>query len=677
MKQKVLITAALPYANGLLHFGHIAGAYLPADCYAKFQRFIGADVLFVCGSDEYGAAITLSAEQAGRTPKEHVDYYHTQAKAFFEHLNFEFDHYSRTTWEGHREVAQQFFLDLHKNGYIEQKTTKQPYSEKDNRFLADRYVIGSCPKCNYPEARGDECPKCGESYEASDLKDPRSKLTGAPLIFKPTSHWFFRLDLFKEPLMEWIESKNWKPAVINMAKRYIEDARPRSITRDLEWGVPVPLEGAENKVFYVWFDAPIGYISASKEWADQKGDPDKWKDYWCDPNTRLVQFIGKDNIPFHAVFFPAMLMGQNEQFKLVDELPANEFYNFQGRKFSKSEGWTIDTEDFFRKYSADEIRYAIARNAPETSDSEFNWKDFQTFINSELLAKFGNLANRVLVFTQKQNSGKVPKKGVLDSEDLAFLNKISQLMKLIEEAYQGFHLRKACGYFMELAQIGNGYFDAKKPWLLAKNPDGKEKLQPVLYSLFECLKCLSIAAYPVIPNTAFKLWHMIGYTDSLTDQHWHERLQTPIPTGKSFPDPKVLFTKIEDKDIEMEITQLKKQASQACASLEALKESISFEDFMKLDLRVGRIIEAQPLEKAKKLVHLTVDIGLERRSVVAGIKQFYRPEELVGKSVVVVANLEPKKIMGITSHGMLLAANSSEGLELVSVKEAFPGSIVA
>lgn len=380
---KVLITAALPYANGPLHFGHIAGCYLPADCYARFLRLKGEEVLYICGSDEYGVAITLSAELAGRTPKEHVDFFHRLNERIFEQLNVSFDHYSRTTWEGHVETVQQYFLDLLKNGHIEERETEQLYSEAEGRFLADRYVTGSCPKCGFKEARGDECPSCGGSFEATDLKEPRSKLTGSALTLRRTKHWFVRFDHFKENLRHFLAQKNWKSNVSHFAAHYIDELHPRAITRDSTWGVPIPLEGTEGKVFYVWFDAPIGYISATREWAITQGQSDKWKEYWCNPDCRLVHFIGKDNIPFHAVFFPAMTMGQDQPYKLVDDLPANEFYTLEGRQFSKSSGWFIDVEEFFKEFSADQIRYVIAANAPETQDSEFTWLDFQARCNSE------------------------------------------------------------------------------------------------------------------------------------------------------------------------------------------------------------------------------------------------------------------------------------------------------
>ncbi len=548
---KVLITAALPYANGPLHFGHIAGAYLPADCYARFQRLIGKDVLYISGSDEHGVAITLSAEIAGRSPKEHVDHFHLVLQDFFKKMNISFDHYSRTTWEGHVEPTQTYFKELLKNGYIEERVTDQLYSEKDKRFYADRYVMGTCPKCAFEEARGDECPRCAVSYEATDLKNPKSKLTGSPLTLKATKHWFIRFDLFKEELSKWIKTKNWKSNVINFAQNYIDDLKPRAITRDSDWGIPVPLEGAEGKVLYVWFDAPIGYISATKEWAQKEGDPDGWKRYWCDENTKLVNFIGKDNIPFHAIFFPAMTMGQDQPYKIVDELPANEFYNLEGKQFSKSAGWYIDLDSFFKNFTADQIRYAIAANAPETQDSEFSWKDFQMRCNGELLGKYGNLINRVLVFTQNKCDGVMPPYGDLKREDEVFIEKIDELTKAIYEAYSHFHLRKATQLVMELAQEGNIYFDAKKPW---KDPEG---MGTTIACSLRALNALALISFPIIPKSAEKLWKLLGNETHLKDQKWESVLETGIPPNRTFPKPEVLFSKVEDNVIENELEALK------------------------------------------------------------------------------------------------------------------------
>jgi methionyl-tRNA synthetase len=555
MRKKVLITSALPYANGPLHFGHIAGAYLPADCYARYSRLKGDDVLYICGTDEYGVAITLSADLAKRTPKEHVDIFHEVIKELFEQLNFSFDHFSRTTAPIHTETTQEFFKDLYDNGYIEEKVTDQLYSETDHRFLADRYVVGTCPKCQFNEARGDECQRCGASYEAVDLKNPRSKISGAPLVLKPTKHWFLRFDRFKEQLTAWIEQKNWKPNVVNFAKKYIEDLKPRAITRDSDWGIPVPLKDAEGKVLYVWFDAPIGYISATKEWAERKGKQDLWKDYWLDPTTKLVQFIGKDNIPFHAIFFPAMTMGQNIPYKLVDELPANEFYNLEGRQFSKSDNWTIDLVAFFQKFTADQIRYVIAANAPETQDSEFTWKDFQIRCNSELLGKYGNFVNRTLVFAMNQCGAKVPTPSALKPDDEEFLEKVKNLADEASHAYETFHLRKASQVIMELAQLGNVYFDAKKPWQLAKDPNTRQEMENTIYCCLECMKTMALISLPIIPATAERLFTLLGFEAPPTS--WQETVKTPIPSQHVLPKPQFLFARIEDEVIAAEVAKFK------------------------------------------------------------------------------------------------------------------------
>ncbi len=562
MTDKILITSALPYANAPLHFGHIAGAYLPGDCYARFQRLKKNDVRYFCGSDEYGIAITMSAELANRTPKEHVDIFHKINKALFDKLNFSFDHYSRTTWEGHKAPVQRFFLDLLENGYIEERMTEQLFSEADQKFLADRYVVGECPKCGFNQARGDECPSCGGSFEATDLKNPRSKMTGKPLTLKETKHWFLRLDLFKERLTKWIETKEWKPNVLNFAKNFIEDLRPRAITRDSEWGVPVPLAGVTQKVLYVWFDAPIGYISASMEWSELIGDKDEWKKYWLDPKTKLVQFIGKDNIPFHASIFPAMVMGQNLDLKIVDELPANEFYNLDGRKFSKSEGWTIDFEDFFTKYSADQIRYAIGANAPETADAEFTWRDFQVRCNAELLGKLGNFVNRTLVFAKSKCQGQIGPLNDLSPDDQAFLEGQQALLREIEEAYKTFKLKRACHLLMELCQLSNGYFEKMAPWKDAKSDETKPRMDRTIRCCLEAIKCIALASYPVMPESSEAIWQMLGENSSLLTQGWDQIKNTPL-SPKPLGEPKILFRKIEDSEIEAELKKLQEMSEEA------------------------------------------------------------------------------------------------------------------
>lgn len=692
MKQKILITSALPYANGPLHFGHIAGAYLPADCYARFQRLMQNDVLYICGSDEYGVAITMSAELAGRDPKTHVDLFHRINREFFDVLQISFDHYSRTTWEGHIETTQQYFRDLLANGYIEERVTEQLYSEADNKFLADRYVEGTCPRCGYDNARGDECTRCGASYDATDLKNPRSKITQALLVLRPTKHWFLLLDKFKEQLKSWIETKDWKQNVIHFIKDYIDHMHARAITRDSTWGIPIPLSGTEGKVLYVWFDAPIGYISATKEWALSIQQPDRWKDYWLDPKTKLVQFIGKDNIPFHASIFPAMTMGQNQPYKLVDELPANEFYILEGKQFSKSDGWTIDLEHFFEQFTSDQIRYAIGSNAPETSDSEFLWKDFQNRCNSELLGKYGNLVNRILIFIESRCEGKNPSHVDLEPIDVEFINNIQTLVVQAADSYQQFKVRRASSVVMELAQLGNVYFDQKRPWADAKDPATHGRMNATLSCCLECLKSLALISSPIIPTAAEKVWQMLGFTKTMLELGWEKISHEKIPAGQPIRHPEILFKKVEDEQMAIEIERLQRllvAKEQAASKQEGksggsgkveippLKPQVAIGDFQALDLRVATVLKAEPVPKSKKLLRLEVDIGLEKRTIVAGIATSYFPESLIGKKIVVVANLQPATIMGIESQGMVLAAKSGELCEVLSPNDPPSGSVVS
>lgn len=670
MAKKICITSALPYANGPLHFGHIAGAYLPADCYARFERMEGSDVLFLSGSDEYGIAITLSAEQAGRSPQEHVEIFHKKNLKLFETLSISFDFYGRTTGPKHAETTIDFFRVLEKKGYIEKKKEDHLYSEKEGRFLADRYVVGICPKCGFDKARGDECPSCASSYEACELKNPRSKVSGSSLTLRPSEHLYLRFDSFRKPLLEWIEKKSWKPSVIKHALYYIKELKPRAITRDSDWGVPVP--GEKGKVFYVWFDAPIGYISIAKQWAENRGKKDLWKDFWLDPDAELVHFIGKDNIPFHTVFFPAMLMGQDLPYKLPDEVPANEFLNLEGKQFSKSDGWYIDLEDFFTKYSSEQLRYYLAANAPETSDAEFSWKDFQLRSNGELLGKFGNFINRVLVFVSKHLGGKTPMGGTIDRE---FKKKMEALVEGIRQSYRGFHLRKACSYLMELAQEGNIFFDTNKPWVLAKDPKKKEALLSVFTSCIECIKALALMAFPILPKSAEKIWKMLGMTTRIKEARYQEALKTPVSQGQKLGEIEILFRKIEDEEVEKEVELLGKVTEEK--TFAPIKKKIDFEQFLETDLRIGQILSASSVPKSKKLLVLEVDLGIEKRTIVSGIALRYRPDDLIGKKVLVVANLAPVKIMGIESSGMILAAVDREELELPGLKNLPAGSIVS
>lgn len=689
MKEKILITSALPYANGSIHFGHIAGAYLPADCYARFQRQQEVEVLYICGSDEYGVAITMSAELAGRTPQEHVDIFHAINSEQFKRLNISFDHYSRTTWKGHAAIVQEYFKDLLDNGYIEERTTDQLYSEADNKFLADRYVVGECPRCGFSNARGDECPSCAASYEATDLKNPRSKLTNSPLVHKPTKHWFLLLDKFKDKLTEWIEKKHWKTNVTNFAKGYIQEMHPRAITRDSNWGVPVPLPGTEGKVLYVWFDAPIGYISATVEWAQLQNKPDDWKLFWCDPDTKLVNFVGKDNIPFHAAIFPAMTIGQNQPFKLVDELPANEFYKLEGKQFSKSDGWFIDLADFLTRYSVDQLRYTIAANAPETSDSEFTWRDFQLRCNTDLAGKYGNLINRVMVFAKNNCEGRVPSIEFLEDVDQEFLDNARNLLTQARYNFETFKLRAAAQTIMEMSQLGNVYFDKKRPWQDAKQPETRKSMETTIACCFECLKMLAMISSPIIPDTAQAVWKMLGYASELSKTSWLTIVMNQIPRGQLLGEPVILFKRIEDEQMDQEIAKLNEASKsvqeapsgipadqKAEQKFEPLLPLIDIDDVRKLDLRVGVVLSAVPVPKSKKLLKLEVDLGFEKRTIVSGISLAYQPEQIVGKKVVVIANLKPAVLMGVQSQGMLLAGYDGTQLEVVSLQHLAPGSTV-
>jgi len=677
VKEKILVTAALPYANGALHFGHIAGAYLPADCYARFQRQNGKDLLFICGSDEYGIAITLSAQLAGRTPKEQVDHFHAINKALFARLQISFDHYSRTTWSGHVETTQAFFNDLLANGYIEERESDQLYSEKEQMFMADRYVLGICPKCSFEKARGDECTRCGASLEATDLKEPRSAVTGSPLLLKRAHHWYLRFDLFKGKLKEWISTRMWKANVLNFAKNYIDDLRPRAITRDSSWGVPVPLKEAKGKVFYVWFDAPIGYISATREWAELQKESEAWKRYWCDPKTKLINFVGKDNIPFHAVFFPAMILGQNQPYKIVDELPANEFLNYEGRPFSKSEGWTVDLDAFFKKFTVDQIRYALAANAPETQDSEFTWKDFQMRCNSELLGKWGNFVHRTLVFVKNHAFGEVPDPGLLAPEDDAFLHKIDALVQETKAAYEGFHLRKASQLVMELATAGNVYFDAKQPWKCVKDEALRPFLHHALYCSLQCIRCLACISFPIIPAASERVWMMLGEKKRLSQLSWDALLKERIRPGQKILSPQILFEKVEDAAIEEEMTKLSGLTQKKSCIYAPLKEEISFDTVQSLDLRVAQILTVERIPKSKKLLKIAVDLGFEKRVIVAGIGEKIEDlSSLLGKKIIVAANLKSATLMGVESRGMLFAASLPDGLEVPFLQDAEPGAVV-
>lgn len=557
MTQKILITSALPYANGTIHFGHLAGAYLPADCYARFERRRGKDVCFISGSDEYGVAIAMSAELAHRTPQAHVDLFHAKNEELFQRVGMSFDYYGRTTMKEHAQTTRDFFLVLQRKGLVKKMESEQLYSEEDGQFYADRYVKGECPRCGFPEARGDECTKCGASYEAIDLKNPRTKIGNKPLQKKKTEHWYLLLDAQKEKLLDWLSTRDWKPNVINFVKQYASELKPRAITRDMKWGIPVPGE-PEGKVFYVWFDAPIGYISITKEWAQTIQKPDEWKKYWLDPNTKCVQFIGKDNIPFHAVIFPAMLMGQDDPYKLVDELAANEFYTLAGKQFSKSDGWYIDVESFLNVYSQDQLRYAILSNAPESQDSEFTWKDFQARSNADLVGKLGNFVHRTLVFLQNAYSGLVPERELLLPEDESFLSQLDSIGHEMELAFEQFRTRRACQCLMELCQLANGYFDQSKPWVLAKDEAKRKRLDTVMALCLHAVLRLAILAEPIMPTTSSSIFHFLNLDERFDTLSLKERLQFQLAPGTKTNPSRPLFKKVEDIEVQEGEERLKK-----------------------------------------------------------------------------------------------------------------------
>ena len=669
MSKRYTITAALPYTNGPIHIGHLAGVYVPADIFARYQRLKNNEVAFICGSDEHGVAISIKAKKEHTTPQAIIDKYHAIIKQSFANFGISFDNYSRTSLPIHHKTASDFFRKLYEQGDFIEEISEQLYDEEAHQFLADRFVIGTCPKCGNPEAYGDQCERCGSSLNATDLIDPKSSITGSKPTLKATKHWFLPLNRYQEFLEKWIlegHKNDWKPNVYGQVKSWLDDElKPRAVTRDLDWGIPVPVDGAEGKVLYVWFDAPIGYISSTKEWAEREGKD--WRPFWQDKDTELVHFIGKDNIVFHCIIFPAMLKAEGS-YILPTNVPANEFLNLEGNKLSTSKNWAVWLHEYLQDFpnQQDVLRYALTANAPETKDNDFTWKDFQARNNNELVAIFGNFINRVAVLTQKYYEGEVPAAGVLNATDSETLQQLSELTQKIEQSLERYRFREAQQELMNIARLGNKYLADEEPWKLIKID--AERVKTVMYVALQVATALAITSEPFLPFTSEKLKNIL----QLGTTAWEQVKQNPtalLPTGHKIGMATLLFEKIEDAAIAKQLERLEKtkqsnrQEAQAAAEVTVApqKELISYDDFAKMDIRIGTILSAEKMPKADKLLILKVDTGIDQRTIVSGIAQSFNPEEIIGKRVTVLANLAPRKLRGVESQGMILMVENAEG----------------
>lgn len=657
--KRYLVTSALPYANGPVHIGHLAGVYIPSDIYVRYLRLRGEDVVSVCGSDEHGVPITIKARQEGVTPQDIVDKYHNMIKNAFEGLGMSFDIYSRTTSPTHHKTASDFFRTLYDKGEFSEKTTMQYYDEEAKQFLADRYITGICPHCQNDRAYGDQCEKCGSTLNATDLIEPRSAITGSIPVMKETKHWFLPLDKQESFLRKWIleDHKEWKANVYGQCKSWLDlGLQPRAVSRDLDWGIPVPVEGAEGKVLYVWFDAPIGYLSATKELT-----PD-WETYWKDEQTKMVHFIGKDNIVFHCIMFPAMLRAHGG-FILPENVPANEFLNLEGDKISTSRNWAVWLHEYLEEFPGkqDVLRYVLCANAPETKDNDFTWKDFQARNNNELVAVLGNFVNRALVLTEKYYEGKVPAAGELNCYDNDVLAELPVIKKSLEENIENYRFREALKEAMNIARLGNKYLADTEPWKVVKTDP--ERVKTILNLSLQITANLAIAIEPFMPFTAEKILSLLD-----SGKFGWDRLgsQTLIEAGHRLGTPELLFEKIEDCVIEVQLAKLEATkrtnlAKEAGKAVTAQKENIGFDDFGRMDIRVATILEAEKIAKTKKLLKLTVDTGVDKRTIVSGIAEYYTPEDLLGRQVLVLINLEPRELKGVLSQGMILMGQDATG----------------
>ena len=669
MSKRYTITAALPYTNGPIHIGHLAGVYVPADIFARYQRLKNNDVAFICGSDEHGVAISIKAKKEGTTPQAIIDKYHAIIKQSFADFGISFDNYSRTSAPIHHQTASDFFKKLYEQGDFIEEISEQLYDEEAHQFLADRFVIGTCPKCGNPEAYGDQCERCGSSLNATDLIDPKSSITGSKPTLKATKHWFLPLNRYQEFLEKWIlegHKSDWKPNVYGQVKSWLDDElKPRAVTRDLDWGIPVPVEGAEGKVLYVWFDAPIGYISSTKEWAEREGKD--WRPYWQDKNTELVHFIGKDNIVFHCIIFPAMLKAEGS-YILPTNVPANEFLNLEGNKLSTSKNWAVWLHEYLQDFpnQQDVLRYALTANAPETKDNDFTWKDFQARNNNELVAIFGNFINRVAVLTQKYYEGVIPAAGEFNDIDTETLLQITELTEKIEQSLERYRFREAQQELMNMARLGNKYLADEEPWKLIKTDP--ERVKTVMYVALQIATALAVASEPFLPFTSEKLKRMLQL-GAITWENLKTNATELLKAGHRIGTAELLFEKIEDAAIEKQLQRLEntklanKQEAQANTEVTVApqKELISYDDFAKMDIRIGTILEAEKMPKADKLLILKVDTGIDQRTIVSGIAQSFAPKEIIGKKVTVLVNLAPRKLRGVESQGMILMVENSEG----------------
>ncbi|PIE49348.1 MAG: methionine--tRNA ligase [Flavobacteriales bacterium] len=675
-KERITITAALPYTNGPVHIGHLAGVYVPSDIYARYQRLKGNDVLYICGSDEHGVPITIKAKKEGITPQQVVDKYHAIIKKSFEDFGISFDNYSRTSAKTHHETASEFFKILYDKGKFIEETNEQLYDKASGQFLADRFVIGTCPKCGYEESYGDQCENCGTSHNATDLINPKSAITGNKPTLKETKHWFLPLNEYEKWLREWIvegHSKDWKPNVLGQVKSWLDDGlKPRAVTRDLDWGIPVPLPNAKGKVLYVWFDAPIGYISSTKEWAARTGKA--WEPYWKDNNTKLVHFIGKDNIVFHCIIFPAMLKADGS-YILPKNVPANEFLNLENNKISTSKNWAVWLHEYLEDFKdkQDALRYVLTANAPETKDNDFTWKDFQARNNNELVAVFGNFINRAVVLTQKYFNGYVPEPNDFMAIDKETLNTLKKYPEIIGSSIERYRFREALGELMNVARLGNKYLADEEPWKVIKQDE--ERVKTILFTALQIAAALAVISEPFLPFTSAKLKNILrlsvkapNVNSSDCDDNWDMLSESDIllKSGHQIGKPELLFEKIEDSAIQQQLdklhaTKTANEAEKASAAIPPVKETIGFDDFTKLDIRVGTILEAVKVPKTKKLLQLKVDIGTDVRTIISGIAESYAPDEIINQQVVVLANLAPRKIRGIESQGMILMSESIDG----------------